>query len=64
MIDLIDSWTLLIVGCAALVLAAVLTAVFLAARRKEARRRQLVAISDVTRDWRIPGRSTPSPTRG
>jgi hypothetical protein len=51
MIDLIDSWTLLIVGCTALVLAAVLTAVFLA-RRKEARRRQLVAVSDVTRDWR------------
>ena len=52
MIDLIDSWTLLIVGCTALVLAAVLTAVFLAARHKEARRRQLVAMSDVTRDWR------------
>ena len=51
MIDLIDDWTLLIVGCTALVLAAVLTAVFLA-RRKEARRRQLVAMSEVTRDWR------------
>jgi hypothetical protein len=51
MIDLIDSWTLLILGCTALVLAAVLTAVFLA-RQKEARRRQLVAVSDVTRDWR------------
>ena len=51
MIDLIDSWTLLIFGCTALVLAAVLTAVFLA-RQKEARRRQLVAVSDVTRDWR------------
>jgi hypothetical protein len=51
MIDLIDNWTLLIVGCTALVLAAVLTAVFLA-RQKEARRRQLVAVSDVTRDWR------------
>jgi hypothetical protein len=51
MIDLIDSWTLLIVGCTALVLAAVLTAVFLAARHKEARRRQLVAMSEVTRDW-------------
>jgi hypothetical protein len=51
MIDLIDSWSLLIFGCTALVLAAVLTAVFLA-RQKEARRRQLVAVSDVTRDWR------------
>jgi hypothetical protein len=51
MIDLIDSWTLLIFGCTALVLAAMLTAVFLA-RQKEARRRQLVAVSDVTRDWR------------
>jgi hypothetical protein len=51
MIDLIDSWTLLIVGGTALVLAAVLTAVFLAARHKEARRRQLVAMSEVTRDW-------------
>ena len=51
MIDLIDNRTLLIVGCTALVLAAVLTAVFLA-RQKEARRRQLVAVSDVTRDWR------------
>ena len=50
MIDLIDNWTLLIVGCTALVLAAVLTAVFLA-WQKEARRR-LVAVSDVTRDWR------------
>ena len=36
MIDLIDDWTLLIVGGMALVLAAVLAAVFLA-RRKEAR---------------------------
>jgi hypothetical protein len=51
MIDLIDDWTLLIVGGMALVLAAVLTAVLLA-RRKETRRRQLVAMSEVTRDWR------------
>jgi hypothetical protein len=51
MIDLIDNWTLLIVGCTALALAAVVTAVYLA-RYKEARRRQLVAVSEVTRDWR------------
>src|SRR4029077_2158719 len=54
MIDLIDDWTLLIVGCTALVLAGligVLSAV-IRARRKEARRRQLVAMSEVTRDWR------------
>jgi hypothetical protein len=54
MIDLIDNWTLLLVGCTALVLAgliAVLTAVLLA-RHKETRRRQLVAVSEVTRDWR------------
>jgi hypothetical protein len=53
MIDLIDNRTLLIVGCTALVLAGligVLSAVILA-RREEARRRQLVAVSEVTRDW-------------
>ena len=53
MFDLIDIWTLLIAGCTALVLAglvAVLTAAFLA-RQREARRRQLVAVSEVTRDW-------------
>jgi hypothetical protein len=53
MIDLIDTRTLLIVGCTALVLAGnigVVWAVFLA-RREEARRRQLVAVSEVTRDW-------------
>jgi hypothetical protein len=53
MMDLIANWTLLIAGCTALVLAgliAVLTAVFLA-RQREARRRQLVAVSEVTRDW-------------
>ena len=53
MIDLIDSRTLLIVGCTALVLAGligVLTTIFLA-RREDARRRQLVAMSEVTRDW-------------
>jgi hypothetical protein len=51
MIDLIDDWTLLIVGGMALVLAAVLTAVLLV-RRKETRWRQPVAMSEVTRDWR------------
>jgi hypothetical protein len=53
MIDLIDYRTLLIVGCTALVLAGligVLTAMFLA-RQEEARRRQLVAVSEVARDW-------------
>ncbi len=53
MIDLIDNRTLLIVGCTAIVLAGlvgVLSAVILA-RREEARRRQLVAVSEVTRDW-------------
>jgi hypothetical protein len=53
MIDLIDNQTLLIVGCMSLALAGVIgvfSAVILA-RRKEARRRQLVAVSEVTRDW-------------
>jgi hypothetical protein len=51
MIDLIGSWTLLILGCAALVLSAVLAAVYVyLARQKE--QRQLVAVSEVTRDWR------------
>jgi hypothetical protein len=53
MIDLIDTRILLIVGSTAVVLAGligVLTAVILA-RREEARRRQLVAVSEVTRDW-------------
>jgi hypothetical protein len=53
MIDLIDNRTLLIVGCTALVLAGligVLSAV-IRARREEARRRQLVAVSEVSRDW-------------
>ena len=48
MIDLIDNRTLLIVGCTALVLAG--TAMFLA-RQEKARRRQLVAVIEVTRDW-------------
>ena len=50
MIDLIDTRTLLIVGCTALLLVGligVLWAVILA-RREEARRRQLVAISEAT----------------
>ena len=50
MIDLIGNWTLLIVGCTALVLAGVLAT--FAVRHKEAQRRQLVAVSEVTRDWR------------
>ena len=50
MIDLIGNWTLLIVGCTALVLAGVLAV--LVVRHKEAQRRQLVAVSEVTRDWR------------
>jgi hypothetical protein len=53
MIDLIDTRTLLIVGCTALILAGnagVIWAVFFS-RREEARRRQLVAVSEVTRDW-------------
>ena len=53
MIDLIDNRTLLIVGCTALVLTGligVLSAIFLA-WREDARRRQLVAVSEVTRDW-------------
>jgi hypothetical protein len=53
MIDLIDNQTLLIVGCTALVLAGligVLSAV-IRARREDGRRRHLVAVSEVTRDW-------------
>jgi hypothetical protein len=53
MTDLIDNRILLIVGCTALVLAGligVLSALFLA-RREQARRRQLLAVSEVTRDW-------------
>jgi hypothetical protein len=50
--DLTDIWTLLIVGCTAL-LAAVLAVVYLyLARQKEARWRQLAAVSEVARDWR------------
>jgi hypothetical protein len=51
--DLTDIWTLLIVGCTALLLAAVLAVVYLyLARQKEARWRQLAAVSEVARDWR------------
>jgi hypothetical protein len=50
MIDLVENWTLLIVGCTAVVLAGVLAV--LVVRHKEAQRRQLVAVSEVTRDWR------------
>jgi ABC-type spermidine/putrescine transport system permease subunit II len=52
MIDLIDNRTMLIVGCTALVLAGVigvLSAIFVA-RHEQARRRQLVAVSEVTSD--------------
>ena len=54
MIDLIDNRTLLIVGCTALVLAGligVLSAIFLARHEEARRRQQLVAVSEVTRDW-------------
>jgi len=54
MIDVTDSWTLLIAGCAALVLAGLL-AVFVA-RHKQARRRHLVAVSEITRDWQTTWR--------
>jgi hypothetical protein len=53
MLDLIDTRTLLIIGFAALVLAGVIgvmSAVILA-WREQARRQQLVAVSEVTRDW-------------
>lgn len=53
MSDLIDTRTLLIIGFAALLLAGaigVISAVILA-WREQARRRQLVAVSEVTRDW-------------
>ena len=49
--DLTDIWTLLIVGCTALVLAAVLAVVYLyLARQKEARWRQLASVSEVARE--------------
>jgi hypothetical protein len=53
MIDLIDTRTLLIVGCTALVLAGLVGALWavILARHEEARRRHLVAVSEVTRDW-------------
>jgi hypothetical protein len=51
MIDLIGSWTLLILGCTALVVSAMLAAVYLyLAWQNE--RQQLVPVSEVTRDWR------------
>jgi hypothetical protein len=46
MIDLVENWTLLIVGCTAFVLAGVLAV--LVVRHKEAQRRQLVAVSEVS----------------
>ena len=53
MSDLIDSWTLLIVGCTALVLAGLIGVLWavVVGRREKARRRQLVAVSEVARDW-------------
>ena len=53
MIDLIDQRILLIVGCTTLVLAGLIGAfaTVMLARREEARRRKLVAVSDVCRDW-------------
>jgi hypothetical protein len=58
MIALLDGRTLLIVGSAALILAA-LVAVFMAAirvRRKAARVDKLVAVGEVSRDWQLTGR--------
>jgi hypothetical protein len=53
MMDLIDTRTLLIVGCTALLLTGLVGALWavILARRKEARLRQLVSLSEVTRDW-------------
>jgi hypothetical protein len=51
MIDLIDQRILLIVGCTTLVLAGLIGALATVTRREEARRRRLVAVSDVSRDW-------------
>jgi hypothetical protein len=53
MFDLMDTRTLLIVGFVALLLAGligVISAIILA-WREQARRRQLVAVTEVTRDW-------------
>jgi hypothetical protein len=51
MIDPIGSWTLLIIGCTALVLSALLAGAYLYLAR-EKKQRQLVSLSEVTRDWR------------
>ena len=53
MSDLIDNWTVLIVGCTALVLAGLIGVLWavVVGRREKARRRQLVAVSEVARDW-------------
>jgi transposase InsO family protein len=55
MIDLIDNRTLMIVGCTALVLVGLVGVrwAMIPARREEARRRQLMAVNEVTRDWRV-----------
>jgi hypothetical protein len=53
MIDLIDNRTLLIAGCTALVLAGLIGVLWavIVGRREKARRQELVAVSEVTRDW-------------
>jgi hypothetical protein len=53
MTNLIDDRTLLIVGFTALVLAGLVGVLWavITARREQARRRELVAVSEVTRDW-------------
>jgi hypothetical protein len=58
MTDLIDNRTLLIVCCTALVLAGLIGVLWamILARREEARRRQLVAVSEVARDWQPTGK--------
>ena len=56
MIDLIDNRTLMIIqGCTALVLVGILDVrwAMIPAQRQEARRRQLMAVNEVTRNWRV-----------
>jgi hypothetical protein len=58
MLDLIDCWILLIVGCTALGVFGLLCAVaaMILTRREAARRDKLVAVSEVSRDWQPTGR--------
>jgi hypothetical protein len=53
LIDLIDNRTLLIAGCTALVLAGLIGVLWAVTvgRREKARRQELVAVSEITRDW-------------